>query len=143
MNPAFLLAVTPYERFMAIKERFSTGGSAGKFFLVIGLLLLAVATLALLATLARRWRARKIYNPRRLFLEVLRSVPLTVPQRDLLRRIARDLRLPHPTVLLLSPHIFTVHANAWMSASRNATPSMRTRLDGLQRAIYAPAAPNA
>jgi hypothetical protein len=71
-----------------------------------------------------------------LFLEVLRGVPLTVPQRDLLRRIARDLPLAHPTVLLLSPAIYHETANTWMSATRSATPETRARLDGLAEALF-------
>jgi len=135
-----VVAITPYERFMAVKDRFSTGGSTGKFVFVVGLLLLMVLLLALISTLLRRWQKRKVYNPKRLFLDVLRTTPLTVPQRDLVRRIARDLRLPHPAILLLSPRIFTENANAWMSASRNANTHTRDKLSALATSIFGTAA---
>ncbi|MCB9849825.1 MAG: hypothetical protein H6817_03895 [Phycisphaerales bacterium] len=77
-----------------------------------------------------------MYNPRSLFLDVLREIPLTVPQRDLLRHMARELRLEHPTVLLLSPRIYHEHANAWMSGSRNASLTMRDRIDTIAQVLY-------
>jgi len=129
-------AAPPLERIMGIRDRFATGGSAQGFFTVLLLIIIAFLTLLLLAMVARRLRHRRVYNPKSLFLEVLREVPLTIPQRDLVRRMARELRLEHPTVLLLSPQVYNEYANAWMSTSRNANIATRERIDVIARVLY-------
>jgi len=126
----------PFDRLMGIRDRFATGGSAGAFFLVLALLALAFLLLLLIAIVTRRRQRRKVYNPKALFHEVLRAVPLTVPQRELLQRIARDLRMPHPVMLLICRQVYLENANTWMSASRSANPAMRNRLDGIAHAVF-------
>jgi hypothetical protein len=121
---------------MGIRDRFATGGSTGGFLIIVGILALVFLLLVLIATVARRWRRRKVYNPKALFHEILHAVELTVPQRDLLRRIVRDLRMTHPAVLLISRQLYYENTNAWMAATRNVSERMRERLDDAARAVF-------
>jgi hypothetical protein len=136
MIPRTVDPAPPLERILGIRERFAGGGSTSAFVVVLLLIAATFLLLAVIAVIARRWRRRRVYSPRGLFLQSLRELALTVPQRELLRRIARELRLEHPTILLLSPTIFVEHANAWMSTTRNANLATRDRLSALARAIF-------
>lgn len=137
MSPTCLAKITPLDRLMAIRDRFATGGSTGRFAAVLAAIAALFLVMVLIAWLIQRRRQKRVYNPKALFQDVLRQLPLTVPQRDLLRRLARDLRLEHPTVLLLSPQLFLESANAWMELARRANPATRAQLDDLARAIFA------
>ncbi len=127
----------PLDRIHGIRDRFSTGGSTQGFILVLLAMAGLFVLLYALARMLRRLRRRQTDNPRKLFHEVIRHLPLTIPQRELLRRIARDLGLEHPTVILLSPQIFHTHANQWMAATRNANATTRERLTALAQTLYA------
>ena len=126
----------PLERVHGIRDRFATGGSTTDVMQVLVLLAVGLLVLYLAAVLWQHHRRRQINNPRRLFGEVLRQLPLSVAQRDLLRRIARELGLDHPAALVLSPQVFRSHANRWMSASHSANQVTRERLDGLAQALF-------
>lgn len=126
----------PIERIHGIRDRFSEGGSAEGFIIVILAIGALFVALYIVASVIRRMRRRQTNSPRMLFQEVLRQLPLTIPQRELLRRIARDLALEHPAIILLSPQIFREHANRWMAASRNANNATRDRLLTLSGALF-------
>ena len=126
----------PLERVHGIRDRFAAGGSTADVMQVLVLLAVGLLVLYLVTALWQHHRRRQINNPRKLFGEVLRQLPLSVPQRDLLRRISRELGLDHPAVLVLSPQIFHSYSNHWMSASRSANPVTRERLDELVQALF-------
>ena len=126
----------PLERVHGIRDRFATGGSTTDVMQVLVLLAVGLLLLYLAAILWQHHRRRHINNPRRLFGEVLRQLPLSVAQRDLLRRIARELGLDHPAVLVLSPQVFHSYSNRWMSASCSANQVTRERLDELAQALF-------
>ena len=126
----------PLERVHGIRDRFAAGGSTTDVMQVLVLLAVGLLLLYLATVLWQHRRRRQINNPRRLFCEVLRQLPLSVTQRDLLRRISRELGLDHPAVLVLSPQVFRSHANRWMSASRSVNQVTRQRLDELAQALF-------
>ncbi|GJM26615.1 MAG: hypothetical protein DHS20C16_30300 [Phycisphaerae bacterium] len=136
INAATGETVAPIDRLHGIRDRFATGGSVADFVLVITLILLALAALYGIMHWGMRRRRGAFFNPRKLFDKTLRSLSLRVDQRDLVRKIARDLRLQHPTVLLLSPQLLNLYGNQWMSATDNVTDSQRTQLDDLSTHLF-------
>ena len=135
---AQLNVAAPLDRIHGIRDRFSAGGSTEGFIVVLLSMAALFVLLYVLSRTLRRWRFRQTDNPRKLFHEVIRNLPLTIPQRELLRRMARDLGLDHPAVMLLSPQIFRTHANQWMAASRNANAATRDRLLTLSGSLFGP-----
>ena len=97
----------------SVHEYFQRGGSP----MVILYVFAWGAALILLLFLVHRFQQRHsrqpIDQPKRLFRSVLTRLELSVQQRDLLRRMARDLELEHPTALLLCPKTFRRQAALW------------------------------
>ena len=97
----------------SVHEYFQRGGSP----MVILYVLAWGAALILLLLLVHRFQQRHsrqpIDQPKRLFRTVLARLELSVQQRDLLRRMARELKLEHPTALLLCPKTFRCQAALW------------------------------
>ncbi len=128
--------VAPIDRLHGIRDRFATGGSIADFILAITLILVALAALYGIMRWGMRRRQGAFYNPRKMFEKTIRALSLRVDQRDLVRKIAKDLRLKHPTVLLLSPQLLNLYGNQWMSATNNATESQREQIDTLSAHIF-------
>ena len=99
---------------------------------LLGLLLILYAARAL----NQWWQVRQTYNPRGLFREILESLSLTRPNSRLLRRIGRELHLPHPTVILLSRGLFITYTNRWMSTTGQADFDTRQRLHELAAVLF-------
>lgn len=95
-------------------ERFARGGSWTEF---LGAMLAIGVILGLLILVQRRQNRRArghIENdPGKLFRTVLGQLGLGVVSRDILRRMARDLELEHPTTLIMSPDIFRYSLVRW------------------------------
>ncbi len=98
-----------------VREQFQRGGS------LTDVLYAALAVAALLTLLVvihriqeRRSSPRMDNDPQKLFRTVAGRLRLGVIQRDLLRRMARDLELEHPTALVLSPDVFSRCAKHWL-----------------------------
>lgn len=104
--------LTVFQR--AVRDRFREGGSATTVLLVL-LLLAGVVLLVLI--LSRRARNRRMPEPRNepaeLFKELLDELDLSPPQRRLLSRVATDLQIEHPTVLVVCPALFDRHLATW------------------------------
>lgn len=128
----------PLERLRGIRDHLAMDST----FLDLAIVLLVVATIVVVVfgslALIHRRRTRRIRNPGRLFRELLRRLPLDGPQRDLLRRIARDLRLDQPAVLVLSPQVFRSHANRWMSLARRANRETERRVTRFAETLFPP-----
>jgi hypothetical protein len=128
--------VPPMERLLGIRDRIAEGGSAVHFLLVLLLFAAGWGALYLYARIRAHVARRAANHPGRMFREVLSSLALSVPQRDILTRMAHELRLPHPTVLVLSPREFRTHANRWMSVARRANTSTRAQVDQLAATLF-------
>ena len=74
----------------------------------------AVALLLLFAWVQSRGLSVTVRNSRQLFDESLRALGLTAEEKATMKRLAREMRLSHPTSLLLSVQDFDGTANAWI-----------------------------
>lgn len=103
----------PMDRLRGIRDRFAEGGSSSEVLLALfGVAMLLVLAYAIVEF--RKRRSRALYSPDRVFEQLLREIISSHQQRHLLRRIARERKLPHPAVLLLSADLLESHANQWM-----------------------------
>ena len=103
----------------SVAEHFREGGS----FLSVMFVLAGTAAMVVLAYgLTRRQQQRATQgsrgDPRQLYQHLLDKLDLTAAGRRLLRAIASDLRLKHPTALLLSPTLFDRHVEQWRGRRR-------------------------
>lgn len=129
-----LLLQTPLD---AVHERFARGGSVQDFLLV---LLAITAGLGLLAFLNRLQRPAESKpaenNPQRLFLDLLLHLQLGVVQRDLMLRMARDLRIEHPATLLMSATLFRQNVNKWLRETSTTSGDQHDGFDHLSRLLF-------
>ena len=103
----------------SVAEHFREGGS----FLSIMLVLAVTAAIVVLAYgLTRRQQRRGCRasqgDPRQLYQHLLKKLDLTTAGRRLLGAIANDLRLKHPTAMLLSPTLFDRYVEQWRAQRR-------------------------
>lgn len=87
--------------------------------LVIAAILILLLVLHFILYYERRTdETQSTRDPLKLFKEVLCELELSTAERDLLKRLARDLELASPTALLLSPTGFSNHVQKWLSMSK-------------------------
>lgn len=141
MNRLLMQALTPKERLSGIQDRLSDGSTLGDIFLTLLGLATFVAFLYIMFGLQRRLRRTEIDDSRRLFRSALVELGITVRQRDLLRRIAGDLRLPEPAVLLLGSGIYWSHARRWMAEFPSKQPQARAEMEKLAAMLFPQAEP--
>jgi hypothetical protein len=128
--------VPPRDRLLGIRDRFADGGTWGEMILTLLGLAAFVAFLFVAFGIQRRVCRKEIDNPRKLFRTLMTQLGLTVRQRDLLRRMAGDLRLAHPTILLLGPGPYWSHAERWTSQFARKPTAIRAELDQLALALF-------
>lgn len=120
---------SPVER--AVRERFQEGGS------IVGVLLVALTIAGAVAITywltVRSERASRpslaVSDPQGLFNDCLEGAPLARPQRQFLLSLANDLRLPHPSVMLISEATFDECVARWRSAGDDGEKSRRAAGD--------------
>ena len=128
----------PQERLRGIQDRFNQGGSAAEMLLVIGVIFGAFVLMYIAVRLGNRRARHKQTNPQDLFGEMIAGLSLTASQRDLLERIARELHLPNPTSMLISPRTFQRYADQWMRQAHSIGPVMQRRIDEVSRLVFSP-----
>lgn len=100
----------------AMREQFQRGESIlGTLLALLGLASLVALAYAL--TELQRRRAERLVtcdDPQRLFDDVLDKLELSPAERRTLGTVARDLRLDHPTVILLSETLFDRQVSKWL-----------------------------
>jgi hypothetical protein len=110
----------------AVRDQFQYGGSWISGILV----LLSLAAIVILAGWLSRVQNRlqqgtenapRNSDPQRLYAHLLSNLGLSVPQRQLLESVARDLRLPHPTALLVSETLYDQCVEQWTRRTGDAT----------------------
>lgn len=102
----------------AVRNQFQYGGSWTSVFLVLLSLAALVMLVGWLTRIQNRLQqgaenAPRNSDPQRLYAHLLCNLGLSVPQRQLLESVARDLRLPHPTTLLVSATLFDQCVEQW------------------------------
>ena len=100
----------------AVRGYIREGGSLA-FVLLVLLGLIGGVLLVHYLTLRQNKSERRTHHPdpQMLFRDLQGKLALTPSQRQLLDRVARDLNLENPAVLLLSSALFDRHVNAWQS----------------------------
>jgi hypothetical protein len=138
MITILLQAKNPWQ---SAHEHFQRGGTLG------GLLaaFMTIGGLIGLLYIVHRLQQRKhstgpVVNPQKLFRTIVRKIGLNVLQRDLLLRVARDLRLQHPVTLLLAPEVFQYHIRKWREkmyqVDRDAIAKTDDAVESLSQVIF-------
>jgi len=105
----------------SIQEHFRQGGSWLTFLLVFFLIgSLVWITYYLTKRQQRTVELSREVNHQRLFEDLLNKLEFTTTQRQRLESMANDLRLEHPTTLLLAPGIFDRCVERWKSVLQTA-----------------------
>ena len=131
----------------AVHEEFQRGGAFWEVFWVLFAITAGLAALVLYQRIQQNRSSGHVSDhPGKLFRVVITRLRLGVLQRDLLRRMARELQLVHPTVLLLSPEIFHEQAQQWLDGMQfnseqgsfddHRAARQRDSLDDLCHAIF-------
>lgn len=115
----------------SVRRWFQEGGTAGP---ALAVLAAVAGALFLTHYLSRRQRRRDPStlrsDPARLFADILKKMNLTRQQRKTLASMARDLRIKHPTVVLLSPVLFERSWTGWKGDGAASTaPDGQARSD--------------
>ncbi|MDO8632674.1 MAG: hypothetical protein Q7R41_19500 [Phycisphaerales bacterium] len=102
----------------AVRNQFQYGGSWTSVFVVLLSLAALVVLVGWLSRIQNRSQQRtenapRNSDPQRLYAHLLSNLGLNVPQRQLLESVARDLRLPHPTTLLVSETLYDQCVEQW------------------------------
>lgn len=136
-EPFRLVAQAPWE---AVRDHLDKGGSPYAPLVAVLVILALAAVLCLLNRVQQRGsKQSKTDDPKRLFRDVLRTLDLSIMQRDLLRRMAADLRPEHPTVMLLTPELFAEHADRWqkeVEARGQSVAGLSDSLASLAAALF-------
>lgn len=129
------------EWFRIFQESFGGDNSVPRLVTTV-VVLVAIPILAGLIYnfLQKRRSGGDMNRPLTLYRRVLRRLPLGRAQRGIARRMARDLELPNPTVLLLSAELFDRHAARWMRdlGTRRREALESSALSGLPVALFGP-----
>ena len=122
-----------------IQENFGNDNSVPRLLTTVAVLA-AIPALAAVSYnfLQKRRTAAEVSRPRTLFRRVLRKLPLGRGQRAIARRMARDLHLPNPTILVLSAELFDRHAARWMGSmsSKRRKVLESSAFSGLPAALF-------
>lgn len=117
---SFCLLLAQEDRFalwrQAVEEQFRSGGTFTSAFLAIfGLIVLVVGA----AWLSERQRRKMdqiddLRDPLRLYMSLVTRLDLLPPQRNLLTRIGKELKLPQPAAILLSETQYDGRTAEWL-----------------------------
>lgn len=133
--PALLLQITTWDRIQSIRQEFMRGGSFGEVILAVLAIVVLLCVVALVYRLQQRGQGRELDNAEKLYRSLLQRLELSVPQRDLLRRIAAAQHLENPTVLLLGRRIFEQYAQQALAA-RTADADGTSRIEELADRLF-------
>lgn len=99
-----------------LQKEFSTSWSIGTGLTVVGFF--AVVVILVWYFSRRETRAAEGVgrgDPGKLFRDLLERLPLSTSQRTSMILMAHDLKLAHPSVVLLSPNLFQQCADSWFA----------------------------
>ena len=127
---------TSDERLFAIRDRLADGGMASEAALTFLGLAGGLLLLYFVLCLRRRGRRREMDDSQGLFHSLLSDLGLTVRQRDLMRRIARDRQLKEPAVLLVAPALYWTYATQWLESATGRTDAIHAQLESLAAVLF-------
>ena len=110
------------------------------------LVLLAIMGIALAANAIFKYRTRRQtanlsrHHSDELFNTILDHLDLTTFDRTLLQQVARDTRLRHPSVFLLSPDMFDWSKKIWVQekGSEQVTAQQKKQMDTISHKLFGP-----
>ena len=125
------------EPWSAVHDQFNKGAYWKGIVLVMAAILAFLLLLHFILYYQKRVEhPKQERDEHKLFSEVLRSLPLRVMQRNLLTRMARDLKMSSPLDMLLSPRLFTVASRRWLSATTTNTAKRAAELKEIAAALF-------
>jgi hypothetical protein len=141
VNTLVLATLNRAERLEAMRRGFTSktdpeSGILTSMVVVVVIGLFVVLLLLLLNRAQQDRGVRKGKTPQGLFKEVLSKLKLGWPDRMLLRRVASELRLKNPTVMLLTPKIFAESASRYVSGRSGRSRADMTRLRAIHRQVF-------
>ncbi len=141
MMPAIVAALGRAQKLEAMRRGFTSktepGSGVYTSLLVVALILmLVVVALLVLNRMQQGRQAREKGSARSLFREVLRKLSLASKDRALLRRVAEDLKLENPSVMLLTPGLFAETVYAYASAKTGKAAGDLQRLALICKRVF-------
>lgn len=138
MNRLILAQLNAAQR--SVQEHFQRGGSTWTVLILLGILAGVILTAYLLTRRQERRSGTTITNdPMGLYRDLLAELDLTKPQCRLLEHAAKEAGLTHPTVILLSPRIFSRHVEAQSAGNnRTTTPADQRFIAQLKETLFPP-----
>jgi len=76
-------------------------------------------------------------SPHKLFRDLLSFLQLGHSQKELLKRIAKDLQLQSPSTMLLSPGRFVEHSKRWLAQTQDGSNRYGNELDRIAEVVFA------
>jgi len=120
----YVLGQVPFEQLReALSREFSSNGSA----LEIGIVVAALFGLIAVAWMLQRWQQKPRsdtgpFDSKQLFQELLGKLDMPEDQVQLLTTMAKEMRLPNPTVLLISRRLFDENLLTWQAQRKESQP---------------------
>ena len=131
MNPTQMEHPTKY-----IHEHFQKGGDIQNFLLVLFGMAALFVILAIVHRIQRGDRVVTTPNsPMRLFKNTIAELGLTVRQRDFLGRVATEIKLPHPSTMLLSPTLFDRELDRWWKIKGSMSDRAKTNANKMASSV--------
>lgn len=107
--------------YRALEKQFHREDTGSSMLIVVGVLAALIAIVYWASRIDRRPPAPvETDHPGRVFRDALHRLGFSPAQQRTLEAFARDTKLAHPAVLLLSERLFNEHATKWHSV-RNAS----------------------
>jgi len=98
---------------------------------------LAIALLVLLNRLQQGRSAAIAPNSGALFRQVIKELSLGLPDRIVLTRVAHELKLANPTIMLLTPQLFAETVRDYLAVSSGGnTAGEMTRLAAIHKRLF-------
>lgn len=131
----------------AVRDYLEKGGSVRTALMVVAVIVAVVVVTGLIGWIHRPSGAQGRGNPRKLFHRLLHQLPLSARQRRFLWGVAKDLHLPNPTLLLLSPGYFATCIDQWQARASGRSGKGRgvdsVALERIRVAVFPKASSNA
>ncbi len=132
----FLAQTSTLERWEALQRGFNRSGAVAEALLLLCVVAAMLSVVLFVYTRYKRRHALDFNDPRKLYRTILQKLDLSVPQRDLLRRMASDLELAHPTSLLLGRSVFESYAGRWLETGRHTHHADADRVGELADRLF-------
>ncbi len=138
MNQPIIMQASQLDRLQSVSRYLSREGTGWELLSVMLGMLAVAALTVMLYKLDKRRRRQDLREPGKLFRRLQSQLDLPLRQRDMLRRLAADLRLENPTVLLLGRSVFESHAERWIQSHRRVREVDHENIAALAALLFPP-----